>query len=290
MPISPKTGIIPFSYFNHRSSGSTFLRAEGIVNTTTDFEIWKHGRKYDNLIFEKVYWTDMMDHFKGPKILDLCDPDWIKGTVDLIEIGNKIDAITCSSASLTALVQAYLPHKMVVHVPDRLNFNLFPPPRELHQGQAKNVVWFGYISNAHATLAQLASILKKHHLNLTIIADAPYTNEDEIQEMQYKFIPYNQQSVYSLIQQADIVLNPKSNKAFYRYKSNNKSVIAWKLGLPVAETQEQLEWFLTAENRNAEVTIRRDVVDSQYNILQSAAQYREIFEKIRNINYTFSNF
>lgn len=279
--ISPKTGIIPFSYFHNKSSGSTFLRAEGIVNTTTDFGIWKHGHKYEQLIFEKVYWPEMMDLFKGPKILDLCDPDWIRGEVDLIEMGNKVDAITCSSSLLTALVQSYLPNKMVVHVPDRLNFNLFPASRKPHEGKARNLVWFGYISNAEATLAQLAPTIKKHNLSLTIIANSQYTQEDEILEMNPEFVNYNQQTAYSLIQQADIVLNPKSDKAFFKYKSNNKSVISWKLGVPVAETSEQLEWLMEANNRNAQVLEKRDMVDSEYNIANSAMQYREIFRKIK---------
>lgn len=278
----PKTGIIPFSYFHNKSSGSTFLRAEGIVNTTTDFDIWKHGHKYDNLIFEKVYWPEMMELFTGPKILDLCDPDWIRGEVDLIEIGNKVDAITCSSQPLTALVQCYLPHKMVVHVPDRLNFNLFPALRKPHEGKAKNVLWFGYISNAEATLVQLAPTIKKHNLSLTIIANAPYTLEDAIAEMHPHFINYNQQTAYSYIQQADIVLNPKSDKAFFKYKSNNKSVISWKLGVPVAETTEQLEWLMEAENRNAEVREMQAMVENEYNIIKSAQQYREIIERIKN--------
>ena len=275
------TGIIPFADYNERSAGSTHLRADGLANTTNDFEIWKHGHKYDNLIFQKTYWHEMMEHFKGPKILDLCDPDWINGTVDLIETGNLVNAITCSSSSLTALVKTYFPEKIVVCVPDRLDFDTFPLPREPHKNRAKEIVWFGYIANAHETIAQFAPTLKELGLNLTIISDRPYSNEDEILELSPKFIPYSIHSAYSNIKQADIVINPKSDKAFFKYKSNNKTIISWKLGLPVAETPEELIYLLEADKRNKETNKGMHMVNAEYNILKSASQYREIIIQIR---------
>jgi hypothetical protein len=306
------TGIIPFVYFDYtpRSGGSTFLRVERLVANDAGFEKWIHGKKYDSLIFQKAYWPTMMQLFKGPKILDLCDPDWLKYRLDIKEVGEMVHAITCSSKGLTQLVKTYFPDKtvdffgkypkrvfiylkiniyysifrrsLVEHIPDRLDASLFPPPRSLHHGTAKKLVWFGYIHNAHETLAQLVPVIRENHLHLTIIADQPYTNEDAVAELHPDFLVYNQQTVYEQLKQFDMALNPQSDKAYYRYKSNNKSLISWKLGLPVAVTGDDIVKFLDPAERNREADKMRQIVNDEYLIGKSAMQYRKIIEQIKS--------
>lgn len=278
------TGIIPFTYIGglYKASGSTFLRCDGLVANAEDFKVWRHGHKYDNLIFQKAYWKEMMTLFKGPKILDLCDPDWLTGNVDIIATGRLADAITCSSERLTDLVRRYFPHKQVMHVPDRLNFKVFPPGRPPHTGRAGKITWFGFINNAHETLPALASVIRKHDLQLTIISDFPYSQQDEIAGLQPAFIKYAQSTAYHFIRDSDIVLNPKSEKALYKYKSNNKTIISWKLNVPVAETGDDLEMLLDPGERNRQVAEKKDLVENEYNITRSAGQYRELLESIRS--------
>lgn len=277
------TGIIPFTYFDGlgKAVGSTFLRAEGMAANTSEFEIWKHGQKYESLIFQKVYWLNMMKRFEGPKILDLCDPDWINTDTNLVEAGTLVDAITCSSNSLTNLVKKYFPDKDVYHVPDRLNFNLFPAPKTVQPEKVENVVWYGFIHNAHETLSQLGTAIKEHKLKLTIISDKPYSKQDIIQELKPVFIPYNQKTVYTTLQQYDLILNPASGRVVYKYKSNNKSVIGWKLGVPVAETETELERLLNVQEREQEVHAKHTLALEEYNIVKSIEQYKGIIDKIR---------
>jgi len=277
-----QTGIITFSQsaIQPLVSGSSVLRADGIVDTSADFNIWKHGKKYDNLIFQKVFWKEMMKQFDGPKILDLCDPDWILGDGNIVEIASLADAITCSSVSLTNLLRNYFPEKIVVHIPDRLNFKLFPEPRKTSSEIATKTVWFGFINNAYETLPPLFDILRKHHLSLTIIANSEYVHP--VEGVHTKFIKYSADTAFEFIKNADILLNPKSKRAYYKYKSNNKTVIGWKLGLPVAETAEDLERLLLPAERIKEMTGKQEIVESQYRVEQSATQYREIITAIRN--------
>lgn len=277
------TGIVPFSYFlgAQKKAGSTFLRVDGLVSNAPDFERYQHGRRYDNLIFQKAYWIEMMELFDGPKILDLCDPDWINTNIDIIAVSSLVDAITCSSPELTELVKRMLPTKIVFHVPDRLNFQLFPEVGKLHSGHAKKAVWFGFVHNAHETLPQLLPSIIKNNLELTIIADKPYSQDDDIKKLNPHFNLYNQSTAYNLISEADIVLNPRSAKAFYKYKSNNKSIIGWKLGLPVAVSNEDIDRFIDPEERNKEAGEMKKLVEAEYNILQSAQEYRKIFSLIK---------
>lgn len=276
-------GIIPYTYFDgaNKPVGSTFLRVNGLVANSEYFEVWRHGSQYDGLIFQKVYWREMMLAYDKPKILDLCDMDWINGTVDIIDIGNLVDAITCSSPELTRLIKGYFPKKIVEHVPDRLDFKTFPEARPIHRGKAKNIVWFGFIPNAYHTLGQLCQAILKHELDLTIIADKRYMQEDPIKELGPKFIKYDPLNAYDHIKHADIVLNPRSDKGRYKYKSNNKSLISWKLGVPVAASSADIDRLLDPNERNKEIAKKSIPVGRDYNILKSVDQYLNILNKIK---------
>jgi hypothetical protein len=279
------TGIIPFSYMLNPGiiSGSTFLRVDRLVANDSGFEKYIHGKKYDSLIFQKAYWREMMKMFDGPKILDICDPDWFNIHCDyhVTETGRLADAITCSSERLTNLAKNIFPDKIVVHIPDRLDFNLFPPVRKEHRGTARKAVWFGFIHNAFETLHQLIPAIREYRLHLHIIADRPYTKDDEVLKLNPEYIRYNRDTVYEYLQQADIVLNPESGKAFYKYKSDNKSVIAWKLGLPVAVTPEDIARLLDPGERNKEVALKQPFVAQEYPISKSVEQYRRIISRVR---------
>ncbi len=276
------TGIIPFTYFggDQKAVGSTFLRVDCLVANAAGFEKWVHGKKYDQLIFQKAYWPEMMKLFPGPKILDLCDPDWVRGEVDIIETGKLVHAITCSSAAMTQLMRSYFPDKIVEHVPDRLDFSIYPPAREKHTGRAKKVVWFGFIHNAHETLEQLLPTITQYGLELTLISNAPYSREDGVLTLNPRHIYYDPCTVYDQLKEADMVLNPRSDRAFYKYKSNNKSLISWNLGLPVAVTPDEVERFLDPEERNREVLEKQRMVKEEYGIERSVLQYMEIIERI----------
>ena len=276
------TGIIPFGFFEYAliNSGSTLLRVDSLVASDTGFEKWVHGKKYDSLIFQKAYWLQMMQLFRGPKILDLCDPDWFQYDVDIMETGNSVHAITCSSRELTDLVKSYFPGKIVEHVPDRLDLKTFPSPRKVHRGKAEKAVWFGYIHNAYETLPQMLPAIREAGLQLRIISHLPYSEKDGILELNPEFIYYEQSKVNGQIREADILLNPRSNRAFFRYKSNNKSLIGWQLGLPVAVTGEDVMRLMSPDERNHEVSVMRPVVEQEYGIEKTAEQYRDILCRI----------
>ena len=282
------TGIIPFGFFEYivNNSGSTLLRVDSLVANDSGFEKCVHGKKYDNLIFQKAYWKQMMKLFKGPKILDLCDPDWFQYEVDIIETGNLVHAITCSSRELTDLVKSYFPEKIVEHVPDRLDLKTFPSPRKVHQEKARKAVWFGYIHNAYETLPQLLPSIKETGLQLRIISHLPYTEKDGILELNPEFLYYKWSTIYEQIKEADILLNPRSDKAFFRYKSNNKSLFGWQLGLPVAVTNEDVMRLMNPDERNKEVSTMQPVVAQEYHIEKTAEQYRDIISRIKKQYFT----
>jgi len=251
-----------------------------VVARNPDFELWVHGRKYNSLIFQQFFWKEFMRTFDGPKILDISDPDWLQTDLEIVETGNLVQAITCSSELLTHLVRTYFPGKIVEHVPDRLDFTILPPSRGPHSGKARKAVWFGYAHNAHEVLPQLVPSLKECGLSLTLISDAPYSGEDDILSLHPEWIRYDRNTVYDHIKEADIMLNPRSDRAYFRYKSNNKSLVGWRLGLPVALTNDDVLRLMDPKVRNEEVGTQQPIVEREYNIDLSGMQYREIFAKI----------
>jgi hypothetical protein len=144
----------------------------------------------------------------------------------------------------------------------------------------KKLVWFGFIPNANETLQQFSAVIKEYNLELTIIADRPYSQEDAIHELHPAYFQFNHNTAYTIIQDHDVVLNPWSTKTSFKYKSNNKTVISWKLGLPVAETPDQLVRFFELAERLKEVEEKQEMVTQQYNIFRSIDQYRSVFEEI----------
>ena len=278
-----QTGIVPFIYFyyNQTPIASTDLRAEPIIKRYPDFEKFIHGKKYDNLIFQSSFWKEMAMLFAGPKIIDVCDPDWLKYELDIVEQARHVDAVTCSSEGLKDLVKSYFPDKIVEHVPDRFDFSLFPKPHGLHRGKARKAIWFGFTHNACETLPQLAPAIRKYGLELLIVANAPYSQKDEISALNSRFVRYEHYSSKEHIAESDILLNPRSNRASFRYKSNNKSVVAWKLGVPVAVTGDDIARLMDPDERNREVE-KHAFVGEEYNIEKSVQQYRDIIRRIRN--------
>jgi hypothetical protein len=282
MQKSGLTGIVPYMYFSYVQNpvASTDLRVEPIVKRHSCFEKFIHGKKYENLIFQQTFWKEMAVQFHGAKIIDICDPDWLKYDIDFVEFSQHVHAITCSSEALNNLVQSYFPDKIVEHVPDRFDFSLFPKRHSIHYGKATKAVWFGYTHNAYETLPQLASVIKELGLELLIIANTPYAKEDEIYALNPHFKKYEHYSSRQHIAESDILLNPISKRSYFRYKSNNKSVVAWKLGIPVAVTTDDIARLMDPDERNREVE-KYAFVEEEYDIEKSVLQYKEIIHRIK---------
>ena len=140
----------------------------------------------------------------------------------------------------------------------------------------------GKSNNAYETLPQLAPVIKKLGLELLIIANAPYSQEDEISALNPRFVKYEHSSSRQHIAESDILLNPRSNKAGFRYKSNNKSVVAWKLEVPVAVTGDDIDRLMEPDERNREME-KCAFVEEEYSIEKSVQQYRDIICRIKGL-------
>lgn len=264
-------------YHNKPNTGSTKIRVNNLIKYWPEADLYKYGENPDVLIFQKVYMqADYKFHksFKGKKILDICDPDWldnqaIKETVD------NVDAVTVPTEALAEFIRQ-LTDKPVVVIPDRHDVELFNKPKK-HYGEAKKLVWYGYKQNAELLKGALGYI-QRNGFELTVISnDMP-----NLGDFDYKFVKHHdtEQEFMEELQKHDICILPEGNRPEDRFKSNNKTTKAWLCGLPVAQTAEDIERLTGAENRQKEATECYNKAIKEYNCKLSVQEMKELIEKL----------
>lgn len=264
--------------------GSTKIRVHNLIKYWPDLSLYRYGELPDVMIFQKVY---IGKDYKFPKtlpckkILDIADPDWFEG-VPIKETVDAMDAITCPTEPLAEFIRQ-LTDKPVRVIKDRFDLTEFPS-RKVHRGQAKTVVWFGYHHNVSSLKLAVQSI-ERRGLKLKVIADQdPFASRWAFKpkdfESKYEFVKYHPDTAYSEIQKADICVLPKMNRPQDRFKSENKTVIAQLLGLPVAINAEELDELMTAEARNKAIDTVYDILREEYDVKKSVHQMKGLIDAL----------
>lgn len=274
-----KVGFVSMEYYESRkkgSVGSSRIRSEWLVNNSNGvFENYQVGRKYDVIVFQKAYWQEMVKNFEGIKIFDICDPDWMDNR-PVIEMIRNCDGVITSTEKLAEQIRLFdIGGKLVKCIPDRLDFKWSEPVKQLHEGRATSAVWFGYGQNSHV-LDSAMDGLARRGIKLTVISDRSYVGADQ-------FVEYDQETVNQEIVKHDLVLLPKGGSADYRFqfKSNNKTIQSWALGMPVAVNGEEVDRFLSAEERNKERELRLTEVHQKWDVKLSVQEYQEVINSLQ---------
>jgi hypothetical protein len=95
-------------------------------------------------------------------------------------------------------------------------------------------------------------------------------------------VKYLPDTAYKEIQEADICVLPKMNRPQDRFKSENKTVIANLLGLPVAVDADELDKLMDASSRNLAVNAVYDKLKQDYDCRLSVKQYKELIDDLRS--------
>lgn len=273
-------------FFGKKDIGSSRIRARWIyelwdkvgpdIGSAEEFKI---GGKYDTIVFQKVYWPEYAEKFEGVKILDLCDADWLEWGHRIVQTLEVCDAVTCSTQAIADHMKT-LTDKPVFIVPDRERLDLIEGKFKQHEGDAKWVVWYGYNHNIDA-LDSAFPIINDLGLNLIVISNKPY-HPPANSKIEVKNLPWSLANVDNDLLKADIVLNPRLGTGNWKFKSNNKTIHAWALGLPVAHNDKELRSFIPAEARIEEATRRRAEIEREYNTEQSVAQLKDIIQQLHD--------
>lgn len=270
-----------FSQFHNKRppSGSTYIRVNQLMKYWPEADLYKYGENPEVMIFQKVYvWPDykFMRDFEGIKILDICDPDWLDN-VSIKESIDAVDAVTCPDQPLADFI-SQLTDKPIRVIKDRFDLELIPKSKE-HTDKAKTVVWFGYSHNAEL-LKPALNIIREHEMHLLLISNdnpmpARWAMNSETQkyiENNYTYLKYQEETIYDQLKRADFALLPKGYRPQDRFKSENKTIKANLVGLPVAHDLESFEKYLDAENRIVDV----DGIRKEYDVRNSVKEYKEL--------------
>jgi glycosyltransferase involved in cell wall biosynthesis len=273
-------------YHGKQNIGSSRIRVHNLTRYWENAQLYCYGEKPDVMIYQKVYAT--FDYkvpltFPGIKILDVCDPDF-KDTADIFlkETMDAMDAVVVPTEQFAKFLQPMTETRVTV-IKDRFDMSEFPE-KKVHRGKAKSVVWFGYSHNADGLKAAVPS-LEKRGLKLIVVADQdPFayrwaTNAAEY-EKTYKFVKYVHPDAYKAIQSADICVLPANSRPFEKFKSENKTVIAQLLGVPVAKNAEEVDKLLSANARNKAIDTVYGKLKAEYDCRVSVKEYKELIDEI----------
>lgn len=263
------------------SVGSSRIRGNWLIKYWEEAEEYMIGQKYDVMIFQKVYWQSFKNNantYQGVKILDICDPDWLEGK-PVMEYVDFMDATVTSSPALAEYIQKMRPNARVICIPDRIDLSVHQK-KEKHQGVLKKLVWFGYSTNVHYIEKTFPDIIQKG-IELTVISDQPYNPGIQYQNLKVNNVPYSYPGVHKEITKCDAVLMPISNDDLRgTFKSNNKTLTAWALGMPVIALPQDLDRFKTAESRQLEGDLRRKEIEEQWDVKLSVQEYKDLIAEI----------
>lgn len=275
-------------FHGKKDIGSSRIRAHNLVKYWEGASVYKFGDKPDVMIYQKVYGTydyKVPFHFPAIRILDICDPDF-KDTPDIFlkETLDAMDAVVAPNKEFATFLQQMTDTKVVV-IKDRFDISEFPA-KKVHRGRAKTVVWYGYSHNADGLKVAIPS-LERRGLKLIVVADQdPIAYRWATKSVEYEkmctFVKYTHPEAYKAIEQADVCVLPANGRPFERFKSENKTVIAQLLGLPVAKDAEELDKLMDAEARTTAIDTIYDKIRAEYDCRLSVKEYKELIKSIKN--------
>lgn len=271
------TGFVTFEKASNRdrgSTGSTRIRSTWVHKYWPEAEEWIIGRKYDALIFQKVYWDEMMENFKGVKILDMCDPDWMEGR-DVMQHAHLVDAITTSTEPLAEYMRKIVPGKLVKCIPDRIDLKAHTTIKKTHRKKFNNLVWFGYAHNAHYLEPTFDYLEGK---TLTIYSDT-MINPPSGCKVELKWKKYEYKKLHSKLIEFDAALMPVRSDYKAQFKSNNKRLTCKALGLPIIEVPEDLERLKDKQSREESAKIGLKEIKDKWNCKLSVQEYKDIIKQ-----------
>jgi hypothetical protein len=279
----PKIGIATFARDSRRpDAGSTRIRVTWPMRYWPEAEELQPGGRYDVIIFQKAYWVEYARRFTGLKILDLCDPDFLLDAPRCQAMMDACDVITCSSVTLVSHV-AGMTHTPVRLIPDRIDFHAVGSHRKEHRGPTRTAAWYGYSMNYPLLDLAIDGLLRAGVPNLLVIGNAnePYVLPPAAAgRLALVNRAWSEETIYRDLLNADVVLNPRSEEVPWRFKSGNKTLLAWALGLPVAHDRGELESLMTEHARRCEADRRYDEVRASHDVRRTVDDYRAVIAEL----------
>lgn len=257
-------------------SGSAMIRCEWVAKYWDGAEVYRGQNDLggqDLYVFQKAYrteriraWIELLaqrrDEGGGLLAFDLCDPDFLdeRARERMLRVLPLFDFATATTTALVDWLSQYLPAYVV---PDGVDPDAITHHHAFDPTDTPSVCWIGYERNVGALEPMVQGIQALGVEPMICVIDRPVSFDHWLE----------------ILTQYDIVLNPRPDTAQYRYKSNNKSLIAWAAGVAVAETVDELRDFLVPWRREAAVMQNGAWALDTCHARNSAAIWQQIVEQ-----------
>ena len=293
----------------HRYAASARFRAEWPAkylnaDILDEKAIYSDLYNYELVIFQKTYNLKFLElakrlREKGIKTgFDLCDAEWIGHEIEIKAMIETVDFITASTPAIMAWVLSEFPKKQCYVIPDGHDLKYYNSALPVKQMAGPlNYVWYGN----SGTILSLKAIIGIIEANsgpkdtLTIIADERARNAILSDKIGVKFVPWQLETVNDEIRRCNLVLNPRLDNESYRVKSNNKTAMAYILGLPCIDkiANDERGWtndlinLRLVKNRKKDMAEKREYFLNNFNMTAVAkiwlrAIQNELYDNKRN--------
>jgi hypothetical protein len=240
-------------------------------------EVYDRTQRFEGCaayIFQKAYLTDgpiqmihtvarWRDEGRCRLAFDLCDPDFLDPEHErrVLAVLPLFDFAVATTWRIAGWLDKWLPTWVI---PDRVDI------AEIEQigrhtptpARKPRLVWAGYERNAPA-LDPLLSTIKELDLPLTILAmDRPVSFEE----------------FWRQVMEYDVFLNPRPDVLPFSYKSDNKTLIAWALGMPVARDPAELITACDPHERAIGSRVRYEEVRQKWDVRRSVADWKKLLQ------------
>ena len=287
----------------HRSAASARIRAEwpakylnaDIADKKTTI---KDLSNYNFVIFQKCYSSKFYVMARAIKEesngdlrigLDLCDPIWLERPEDFMWMSFIVDFFTVPTEKMKEELRKKFndESKKIYVIPDGHDLEYYNTDYVIHdESNLMRYIWYGN----SGTIKSLQAIMPylEHWAGssdtLTIIADKMAQGAISSEKLVIKFVPWDLETVNQEVKKCNIALNPRLNTPEYAVKSNNKTAMAYILGLPCIDlsVDKKDEWnnklinLKLPENRIADVKEKRQYYIDNFRMEKIA----EIWEKV----------
>lgn len=264
-------------------TGSALIRAQWVAKYWPGAMVYD-GRQalsgWDLVIFQKAYLTantrrlidglaELRAHQGAPLLaFDLCDPDFLvdEQCRHLLHVLPVCDFAVAPTQPLVDWLAQYLPAYLI---PDTFDPEAITIYRGFAWAGQPRLVWIGYHANRAALSPVLLHTIQKYGLELDIFdLDKPLPFADFLR----------------VVAQHDVLLNPQPDTGRFRYKSNNKSLIAWAAGVAVAESDADLHALANPEWHSGWIAQRlAELHLEKYHSHYAAEAWRAAYEAYREV-------
>ena len=241
----------------------------------------------ENYVWVKAFSPDYIAETRGKAkhYIDFCDPSWwwkpreIRATLDIV------DGVVVSCAAISHDFEHEFDYRPFI-IRDRMllsHFGVRHSHSIIQRGQPVRMIWFGASQNRHALLGAMGYlerlVCNGVQIALTIMDDKPRDYWDITDKFPVSMVKWELDREVEVIAAHDIAILPPYPGPWGRIKTNNKALHAWACNVAVSDGADwDYLWNLCTrtEFRTDAASVGRSMVETEYNVEQSAAEWLEV--------------